>query len=316
MKFVKINDVSDRSLADLNLQSFLLLSRYYSEYYGRSFSENSFIIYEGSEVQTFVFCCIIDNKITLPDSGCQVIWVKNFSEKEKKNIYKTILSYLSEIAKKNDCTKVIIKDEFADNNSLSLLGKELFNQKFHSRLTFEMNIKYKGFQSQVFNSNIRNSYRSLINWGKNNLDILVIDKHNPCLDSFLNFQNFHKKISGRQTRSNETWKNQYNMLEKGFGEALLAYYKNELVSASLFMDVYKTSLYFTGAYERELFKYGISHYLLLEGICRSFQRANTTSFSLGYFDTDIKDSKWYNIQFFKKGFCRDLKPVIFWSKEV
>ena len=105
------------------------------------------------------------------------------------------------------------------------------------------------------------------------------------------------------------------MIQEGFGEALLAYYQENLISASLFIDAYRTSLYFTGVYERGLFQYGISHYLLFEGICRSFKRGNTNLFSLGYFDTDIQDPKWYNIQFFKKGFVRNLKPVIFWSKE-
>ena len=131
-----------------------------------------------------------------------------------------------------------------------------------------------------------------------------------------NFKDFHLKISGRQTRSDESWLLQYDMIKQGFGELILADYQGKLAAGSLFLDQFDVSTYFTGVYERDLFDFGISHWLIYEGICSSFKRSNTSKFSLGYFDTNITDPKWYNIQFFKKGFCERLKPIVLWSKEI
>jgi hypothetical protein len=106
------------------------------------------------------------------------------------------------------------------------------------------------------------------------------------------------------------------MIEQGIGELILAYYQDKLVAGSLFMDQYDTSMYFTGVYERELFEYGLSHYVLYLGVCRSYARGTTQHFSLGNFETDIIDPKWYNIQFFKKGFCQTMVPTLLWHKKM
>ena len=106
------------------------------------------------------------------------------------------------------------------------------------------------------------------------------------------------------------------MLEQGFGELVLADYEGKLVAGSLFIDQFDRTIYFTGVYERELFDYGISHYLLYMGICRSAARANTDYFSIGCYETDITDRKLFNIQFFKKGFAENLRPIILWNKTI
>ena len=315
MQFIKVNELDKSVVEELGLSSFLMLSSYYNEYYKEKFSEESFVILDQGIAQVIVFCSVLDNQVTLPDGACKINFLKNLSGKIQKKIIKSILLYLSEIAERKSCKNIVIKDVLNDDSSLSVLGQELFNQKFYTRLTFEMEVGHEDFSPQSFYTKIRDRYKSRVNWGKKNLRIVTVNKDELCKETFQDFKSFHKKISGRQTRSNETWESQYKMIQAGFGEALLAYYEEKLVSASLFIDVYRTSLYFTGVYERELFQHGISHYPVFEGICRSFKRGNTNLFSLGYFDTNIQDPKWYNTQFFKKGFARNLKPVIFWLKE-
>jgi hypothetical protein len=262
----------------------------------------------------YVLCHSINNVLTLPSGGIIIKLVKNYAAKESKQLYSSILAHIERIAKPNHCTSISIKDVLY-NDALSTLGQELFNNRFQSRLTFEMCIDYKNFIPETFQSNIRGSYRSLVNWGKKNLEISIVNKDNLCSDSFAEFKNFHYTISGRKTRSDKTWEIQHKMIEAGFGELILGRYNNKLVAGSLFVDYGDMTIYFIGVYERKLFEFGLSHFLLYNGICRSYERKNTNYFSFGHFDTDIKDNKLYNIKFFQKGFCKNLKPTIFWSKE-
>lgn len=318
MQFVKINDIKDNIIEcnnSCNIESLKLFARYYQEYYKENFTDLTFIVVENNRVLAYVLCCILDNSITLPDGGVIIkLFDTNINNKEKKKIYTAILEHLKFLSDNYKCS-LVIKD-FLIDGSLSILGEHLFNSRFHNKLTFEMEIDYLDFNQGTFSANLRKSYKSLINWGRKNLSVININKDNACADKFRKFQDFHCKISGRKTRSDESWNEQYEIIKSGLGELILADYNNNLAAGSFFADYSDTSVYFTGVYDRNLFDFGISHFMLYEGINRSFERGNTSRFSLGYFDTDIKDPKWYNIQFFKKGFCQKLKPTIFWSNKI
>lgn len=300
-----------KGLAISNVETFNFLSSYYQEYYGKGFIDLSFLVIQQNMAVAAVICFKVENQLCRPSDGIKIYF---FSVENQKKLSTYIVSHIEKQAKINHCNEIIIKDEFS-NGALSYLGESLFNQKYFSRLTFEMLIDYEKFNEGSYRANIRKSYKSFINWGKKNLDTIVINNASLSLESFIAFKEFHLKIAGKKTRSDKSWDIQYNMVEKGYGELLLAYYQGSLVAGSLFTDEGDVSTYCTGVYERELFEFGLSHYLIYQGICRSRMRG-TSQFSLGYFDTDISDPKWYKIQFFKKGFCEKLTPTILWSKNI
>lgn len=317
MQFVKINDIKDNLVECnniCNIESLKLFARYYQEYYKENFIDLTFVVVENNKILAYVLCCILGDNITLPDGGVVIkLCDAHINDKEKQKSYISILEHLKSLSDNHKCS-LTIKD-FLANGSLSILGAQLFNSRFHSKLTFEMQIDYVNFNADEFYVNVRRRYKPFINWGKKNLIVTNINKDNLCFVRFKEFQDFHFKISGRKTRSDESWNKQYEMIKSGLGELILADYNGQLAAGAFFADYDDASVYFTGVFDRELFDFGLSHFILYEGINRSFERGNTSRFSLGYFDTDIKDPKWYNIQFFKKGFCRELKPTIFWSKE-
>jgi hypothetical protein len=314
--FIKINDMKhDLALVEyINFKSLNLFSEYYKEYYQESFTDLTFVMAKDSKILGHVLCCILDGKLTLPDGGI-IVKLPDVNDKDKKELYNEILCYLELLEKEHKCNGIIIKNHF-ENGILSFFGEQLLNRKFKGFLTFEMEINYENFSEDLYHRSIRRCYKSFINWGKKELKFIYINKDNLDFENFKNFQDFHYKISGRKTRSDETWLIQYEMIKEGFGELILARYNDNLVAGSLFADYGDISAYFTGVYERDLFDFGVSHSLLYQGICRSHERGNTSKFSLGYFDTDIKDPKWYNIQFFKKGFCEKLVPTVLWSKKI
>lgn len=314
MKFININDFQENSLikdVGYYFESLDLLSKYYKEYYKENFTDLTFFIIDENRTLGYVVCCALNKKLTLPE-GCIVVHFFDDEKKNNKALCTDVLNHIVLLANQQECEEITIKDSLG-NGCLTSLGEKLFNDKYKSRLTFEMEVFYKNFSVDSFDKNIRKSYRSLINWGKKNLDVIYLDKDKDCFKTFSAFQEFHLKIAGRKTRSDESWRVQYDILKQGLGELALAYYQGNLVAGSFFADYGDTTIYFTGVYERDLFDFGVSHFLLYDGIVRSYERGNTTRFSLGYFDTDIQDPKWYNIQFFKKGFCERLTPTILWS---
>lgn len=314
---IRINDLKQEPTltGDINFRSLNLFSEYYKEYYKEKFIDLTFVVMNNDKILGHVICCVLDEKLTLPDGGIIVKLYNELEQKEEKQIYAKILDYLKSLAQTYKCKNIIIKNSL-QNGSLSPLGEQIFKLKFQSRLTFEMGVDYNDFRKDRFHGILRKSYKSLINWGKKELEVTHLNKANCDIENFKKFQGFHYKISGHKTRSDESWRVQYEMIKKGFGELILAKYNDNLVAGSLFGDYDDTSIYCVGVYERDLFDFGVSHFLLYDGICRSYERGNTSKFSLGYFDTDIKDPKWHNIQFFKKGFSQNFQPTIFWSREV
>lgn len=310
---VFIKDLEGTNESTYNAQCLKLFSMYYHEYYGENFSNLSCLITQGPAVVARVLCYKIADELCLPNDGVKIeVYNKQIN---LKGLITFIMIYLNKCATENNCKKIKIQDFFFDNK-MSFVGEKLFNERYHAQLTFDMRIDFKAFNEASYYKNLRKSYKSLINWGKKNLIITYINKKNLCWDTFKEFKRFHHKVAGRKTRSDKTWEIQYEMLKQGFGELVLAYYEDSLVAGSLFADFEGTSVYFTGVYERELFNFGLSHYVLYHGICRSQQRKQTSSFSLGYFDTDIINEKFYNIQFFKKGFTEQLFPTILWNNNL
>lgn len=287
---------------------------YYRAYFTQGFKDHSFAInYEGA-LLGYCICYQIEGKLCYPAEGVTLKIKPELCAKIPK-LYNKILEELDRIITKNSCTEVVVMDSLVEAK-LSDLSQGLLNDNYNSKLVFEMTVGLRDFDEEVYYTKIRKSYKSLINWGRRSLETTIIDKQNLSLERFMEFKKFHEKISGRQTRSDETWQIQYQMLEQGFGELILADYEGKLVAGSLFIDQFDRTIYFTGVYERELFDYGISHYLLYMGICRSAARANTDYFSIGCYETDITDRKLFNIQFFKKGFAENLRPIILWNKTI
>lgn len=315
LKFIPFSEIKLDHNLPKQIEFFDSFFHYYKEYYLDNYTDLSFIIFDQDKFIGYVICAALNKTITTPDGAVDIFLITELSLKEQKEVYRQILCKLTEFATNYDCSAIVIKDSTL-NSSLSILGEMLFNQRFESRLTFTMDISFANFSEKSFHASLRKRYKSFINWGKKELKIDFINQDNLDRGQFNQFQKFHHKTSGRITRSQETWNIQYNMIQKGFSELTLATYNNQLVAGAIFSDYGNTSIYSTGVYERSLFDFGLSHFILYEGIIRSFNRCLTSKFSLGYFDTDIRDPKWYNIQFFKKGFCEKLAPVIFWSKKV
>lgn len=311
---IKNDQILLRSFSDmgLNLANLDFFTQYYAAYYKDDFKDSSFGVSDGNVLIAFVLCYNINKKLCMPAGGIEIFFKESKPNKKLSNF---IVNQINIIASGNQSEEISIRDKLT-SKTLSALGETLLLDHYSCRTTFNMNVPFVDFSESIFFSNMRKSYKSLINWGHKNLRVETI-KHNS-LDSnlFNDFKEFHRHVSGRKTRSDLTWDTQYKMIKNAHAELILAYLNDELVAGSFIADFGIQSIYFTGVYNRDLFKHGISHYLVYKSIVESFHRGKTLFFSLGDFDAGITDDKWFNIQFFKKGFCKDLTPQIIWSKTI
>ncbi len=152
--------------------------------------------------------------------------------------------------------------------------------------------------------NVRKSYKSLINWGLKNIDISIIDQDNQDYNAFHEFMYFHHKVSGKVTRSDESWDIQYQMVCEGEAFVLLGYMQTMLVSASLVVHSKSEAYYGVGVYDRELMSRGVAlaHGLLFKAI-EIAKNMNLKNFILGDVST-FNTPKDESIAKFKLGFTK------------
>lgn len=150
---------------------------------------------------------------------------------------------------------------------------------------------------------LRKSYKSLVNWGQRHLELRFIDRVRADREAFLAFREFHRKVSGRSTRSDETWEIQFEMILQGEAFALLGYYKARLVSANLVQHSDSEAYYGVGVYDREMMaeRLPVAHGPLFSAILRA-REIGLKRFVLGD-ASDSDDEKLANIARFKRGFA-------------
>lgn len=158
---------------------------------------------------------------------------------------------------------------------------------------------------------IRSSYRSLINNGKKILIVKTLDCDSIQRSDFNQFKKFHIQVSGRQTRSDETWNLQYQSIIAGTSFLTLAYLNNELVSGNLISYNAKTAYYSISVNNRKLMelKTPIGHYPIISSALYA-KSLGVEVFILGIVESPLFNDKEINIGKFKKGFMTDFKDQI------
>lgn len=155
-------------------------------------------------------------------------------------------------------------------------------------------------------SNVRDSYKSLINKGQRIFEYRAYNGENITREIYKEVQDLHLRMAGRVTRSQSSWDEQYNWIKDNNAFLNCSYQNGSLIGASLFPYTEDMTLYLIGVYERNLFDQPISHFLLMEAI-RYFHERGVRVLYLGLcnYENDFSkpDKKSIKISDFKKGFA-------------
>lgn len=167
---------------------------------------------------------------------------------------------------------------------------------------------------ETVHKSLRASFRSLVNWGRNQLDIRYINGENPDRGLFERLPEFHTRIAGAGARGSDYWNVFWTEISAGRGELSLGFLKDgTLVSGTAVVDASGIAYYASGVYERDLFDKPLAHYPVYDSIVRAGQRGNTL-YDLGeVYPSGSADEKEVQIGFFKKGFASAFRLRTDWN---
>ena len=192
--------------------------------------------------------------------------------------------------------------------ALSPVGRLLLDAGGKAKAHFTQIINLHAPETQL-RSQIRKSYKSLLNWGSKNLALRVLDHHNVTVEAMEQFRQLHIEVAGRETRSARSWELQLEMIRQKEAFMILGDLEGRLVTAALFIHSSKYCYYGVSASKRELFEKPLGHAVLWTAILEA-KKIGCQFFELGeqLFPNQSDPPptpKELNISGFKKGFGGD-----------
>jgi len=128
--------------------------------------------------------------------------------------------------------------------------------------------------------NLRTSYRSLIGWGKEEIQLRIIDKNNYTDTDLDNFQELHYQIEGRQLTpliGNHSYE---SMISEDKGFLVQGYYRNKLISSAFFAHSPRTCYHTVSTSQQQLFDKPLSHAVVWTAILHG-KKIGCKQFELG-----------------------------------
>jgi FemAB family protein len=227
----------------------------------------------------------------------------------RKNIVKSCIDFANKIARENKIYQWESGESF--NNSIGLSPWHIQSLRMASACSFlhELYVDLRPAISEIKNK-FRKSYKSLI-LPKNKLWRLgVLDSYGD--EEWREFQMLHRKVSGRVTRSSETWDLQYHEIKQQ--RAFLVWLRNEvgaMIGGGLFNFTSDEGLYAVGAYDHVLVGRPLGHIVQYRAI-EELKKRGVSWYRLGLrpcvFDNPKPTDKELNIGDFKQGFCSHIFP--------
>lgn len=199
----------------------------------------------------------------------------------------------------------IVYQDFLKRGTLSFIGRHMLEKGARAVPHFTQMIDLAVPETILFRE-VRKSYKSLINWGKKNLNLRVIGRESIAPEDVERFRQLHFHAAGRETRSHHTWHLQYEMVSYGEAFIILGEFEGELVTAALFPCSSKYCFYGVSASKGELSSKPLSHVVIWRAMlhakeqgCRFFELAPQLYPNQG---DPLPTQKELSISTFKHGF--------------
>lgn len=160
--------------------------------------------------------------------------------------------------------------DFLINGELSIVSRYLLAKGAKPVPRFSQVIDLGNDEARI-KSQIRKSYGSLINWGLRELQQQVCDSTNLTWDQMNAFRQLHIREAGRETRSENSWRRQLEMIQAGEAFVVLGHFNEEMVSAGFFSMSRTNCYYQVSASRRDLFEKPLFHSLMWTAILHAKQ---------------------------------------------
>jgi hypothetical protein len=288
--------------------------RYYRELAGGGYIDRCFAIVESGTPVLMVLCGIKGAGLTYCGMPVRIVARSGLPRDSIAGATAAAFRKIDDIATRHGLTSATVAD-FDSGGQLSVIGKQCVNRGAAPTVHLSATCDLNGGEP-VLRRGLRKSYRSLINWGERNLRMEFAGRGNADYSLFRRYQELHKAVAGRSTRSQKSWDIMFEWIVGGGGELTLGYLRSgELVAGTLVVDGSDVATYASGAYDRSRFDMPISHWPLWLAIRRSAERGRST-FDLGELPLSGVDRKEADVGFFKRGFTDVFSTWMSWTWSV
>ncbi len=232
--------------------------------------------------------------------------------KRRKKVFSAAFNHLATIAAGTADNLARVGGAFGDNpmgaTDLACIDRLAASQS-HLHAVVDVTQDEQGIHRDL-----RTSYRSLVNWGRDQLQMRYVNAGNPDRALFDALPAFHTAIAGAGARGGAYWEVFWREVSEGRGEVSLGFLEDgSLASGTAVVDAGGVSYYASGVYDREKFDKPLAHFPVFDSIVRAGARGNRL-YDLGeVYPAGSADDKEVQIGFFKKGFTSSFRLRTVWS---
>jgi hypothetical protein len=288
--------------------------QYYPNVFGSDVTDISFAVVEDEQPLMLVPCSAGDVSLDYYGRPIRFFARSDVPDQLAEKTFENAFGHFDRLVVQNGLNEVSIAD-VASTGFLSVVGKQCLNRGATARVCISAVCDLRQGEAEM-RRGLRKSYRSLVNWGKRNLEIRYVGKENQDQSLFRRYQEFHKQVSGRSTRPQQSWDAMFEWIAGGRGELVMGFLENDdLVAGTMVVDGTEISSYASGVYDRARFDKPMAHWPLWLAVARSAERGMRL-FDLGDLPLAGADQKEIDIGYFKRGFTNVFSTWITWSWNV
>lgn len=230
------------------------------------------------------------------------------------NSYKNIIQEIKKMCEKEKVNSVLFKKKVSENELKKKLEEKKDSIDF---IGIESTIKLDEDLTSI-QKKFSKGHKSALKINYENLNYDLFDFKNYKKNQIFEMMDLHEKISGKKTRSKETWEINEKMILDKKGLLIRVKENSRLISYTFVFFNKNSSIYFSSCTIRDMFKLykNITHKVILEAI-KYLKSVNCKNFFLGttkslYSKKGI-DEKSKNIDLFKSSFGGEKKNFIIYN---
>ncbi len=204
--------------------------------------------------------------------------------------------------------------DFLKDGELSFLSKHLLKKGATVSPIFSQVIDLDD-ERATKKASVRKSYASLINWGNRELQPMIYDASDISWDVMNQFRQLHIREAGTETRSEESWRRQLDMVLAGEAFVVFGRQGVDVVSAGFFSVSINHCCYGSSASRRDLFNKPLFHALMWTALlhakklgCRWFEMGERVFTNHPF--TSPPSEKELGISQFKAGFGGETRTYL------
>ena len=237
------------------------------------------------------------------------LFASGLAQKSVKSVTAGCLAFLDRFCRLSGQFDIDIVEAHAGTDGLSDWHNRLMQAGARAELRHDLFLDLSPSMAEI-KATFRKSYKALVTSGGKLWKIWVATAADP--DPWDEFRLLHRTVSGRVTRSEESWRFQHDAIASGDAFFVrLSDAEGKMVGGGLFHTTAHEGLYAIGAYDRTLFDKPLGHVVQYHAI-EEMKRRGVRWYKLGirYYpgDTPLPSDKEMAISNFKQGFSSHLFP--------